>query len=239
MPIGTSNISMSDIEAELKYGAPLPGTNLSMDTRLYVTSNNSFTATSGNFHNLAMALPSTVDTFKDAIFDFWTIQDDMGLGNWAGYDHDYPVMLDFQLVNNSPDNINYDLEVSATPGALGGGTTVSSGPLVSGATVTLVLNTGLPAYTTFGTGNFEYFINARFQDTMAIPARCVMAPVAASDTDAVGTGTTRTTYFTANGPYDIVVLGTFDNNLVSGNIWNLLGQGISWNKRTSFQVIFS
>lgn len=243
MPVPTANISMDAIAVELKIGSS-PIQNNSMETIIYVASSLAGSPSSGSFHNLNMALPFPyTDTFKDAIYDKYAAQDDMGLKNWAAYDHDAPVMLDVAIYNNSGDVVQYDLEISDTPGSLGSGvfTNVASGVLNPSNSLTVAfLNTGVAAYSAYGVHAGLYFINARFIDISFSPTRCFMTVTSSSDTDGVGTGTTRDNYTLANGGvhYDIVP-GPFDLNLISGDVWNSLGDGIPWNKRTSFVVEFT
>ncbi len=229
---------MDDIAIELTLGGTYSDS--SMNTVIYATSNNSFDPKSGSYHNLNMALSGLTDSFATAIASPYAANADMGLKNWAGYDHDANVMLDVIIENTSPDQVDYDLEIAQNPGPLGGGTIVASGSLAPGANLTVAfLNTLVPAYTNFASGPCEYFINARFADVSIPPARCRMNSSLASDTDGFGTGTTRSDYVSTNGPFDVAFGGPFNDNLVSGTAWNASGQGISWNKRTSFHVIFN
>ena len=239
MPIPKADISMDAIAVELKLvGSPIQ--NNSMDTYIYVTSSLAGAASNGSFHNLNMALPGMTDTFRSAIYDKWVVSDNMGLKNWAGYDHDAPVMLDVTINNNSGDIVQYDIEIFNTPGSVGGGTLVATGSLASGASLTVAfLNTTVAAYTAYGSGAGFYFINARFTDISAFPTRCEMTVTSSSDTDNVGSGLTRDNFTTANAPLYNIIAVPFDLNLISGNIWNSLGDGIPWNKRTSFTVNFT
>ena len=238
MPIGSTNISMDAIATELMLGTGSYADN-GMEATLYITSNDGFTPTSGSFHNLNMGLPGLTDSFATNIFNPWASTSNLGLKNWAGYNHDANVMLDVRIDNFSPDDVQYDIELSQNPGSLGSGTIVASGVLTSGnSLVVAFLNTGVAAYSNFAGGQATYFINARFSDISIPNMRCRMDVVSSTDTDGVGAGPNRDNYTVVNGSYDLPGMGTFDANLISGSAWNDPGQGISWNKRTSFEVLF-
>ena len=239
MPIGSTNISMDAIATELMLGTGSFADN-SMEATLYYTSNDGFTPTSGSFHNLNMGLPGLTDSFATNIFNPWAATSNLGLKNWAGYNHDANVMLDVRIDNFSPDDVQYDIELSTNPGALGTGVSVASGVLTSGNSLVVgFLNTGVPAYSNFAGGQATYFINAYFVDVSIPTTRCRMGVVSSSDTDGVGAGPNRDNYTVARGAYDLAGMGPFNENLISGSAWNDPGQGISWNKRTSFEVLFS
>ena len=86
MPIGTTNIGMTGIAAELRF--PTAVAPNSLKDALFSTCqedgyNSSF---AGNFHCTTMG-PATNNTFKEVIGDPYNANTNMALGNWASYDH--------------------------------------------------------------------------------------------------------------------------------------------------------
>lgn len=239
MPIGSTNISMDAIATELNLGSA-PFADNHMYANIYATANGVYTSDSGSYHNLNMALSGLTDNFKVAVGSPYFSASNMGLKNWAGYDHDAPVMLRVTVQNNCPDIVNYDLEIAQTPGPVGTGTIFANGALNPGQTLNVqFLNTTVAAFSTFANGGFTYFINAIFSDGTIPPARCSFDVISSSDTDNMGNGLNRENFTDVNGTYNIIVSGLFDANLISGDVWNDSGNGISWNKRTSFFVEFT
>lgn len=236
MPIGTVDISMDGIAAELALGTSFG--NNSMFNVLYGISQNSFAQSAGSYHNLAMALPGLTDTFATAIEAKYSANQNMGLKNWAGYNHDENVKLNMQITNNSADDVQCDLEIAANPGAVGSGVVFYSGMVPAGNNVAIaVLDTGVPGYSTYGVAQAEYVINATFRDVTLTPTRCFMTVPSAIDDDGVGPDLTRGPY---TGTWDLIVQGMWNDNIVVGaNGWGAGPPFISWNKRTRFAVEFN
>ena len=86
MPIGTTNIGMTGIAAELRF--PTAVAPNSLKDALFSTCqedgyNSSF---AGNFHCTTMG-PATNNTFKDVIGDPYNNNSNMALGGWSNYSH--------------------------------------------------------------------------------------------------------------------------------------------------------
>lgn len=231
--VGSTDIGIDLVAQALSYST---GNTKYLWNDLYQTSDYSYQADAGSYHNLNMALPGLTDDFKTAIYNKWFATQNAGLKNWAGYNHDANVMLDMEIYNNSVDTITYQVSVEPTPGMLNPTYQVATGTLApTQSTIANFLNTGLPAYSNFASGTYTYFINFLARDNTRF--RCKMRVTTSSDTDAAGTGTTRDDYTSAGNPdWNLVIQGDFNMNLVAGNQWNV--EGVSWNKRTSFKVDF-
>jgi len=234
MPIGTTDISMGNIASELQYTSgdyQLKGT-------LYNSSQLAYSANGGSYHNLNMALSGLTDSFATAIEAKYTASQNMGLKNWAGYDHDHNAIVSVRVNNGNATNDAYvRIWISDSTGP-------SAWPLVNqvvprnnaGNVILNNLNTGAPAFSAFN-GSNGYWLVGDISDLGGGAANMPMNIAAAVDTDNVGGGTARLNYSTSVGAWDLVVDGPFINVLVAGN--NAGGwpnDGVSWNKRTTMVI---
>ena len=248
MAIGTTNIKMYDIAAELQAGT----TDIEMYNTLYGSSQAAWNLRAGSYHNWNnMALPGLADNFRSAIESKYSGFLDMGIKNWAGYDHDHNVMLNIRINNgNIFNDVQVKLYICDQPnGPGGGGTSINifngTVPMNNAANVTINnYDTGVAAFSNYaGTGFAGYWIWGNIVIT-PLPgvARPTLLSFTANDTDGVGdiNSCIRLDY-TANGSpggiWDLYLAGAFNDNIFAGDQgggWP--NDAISWNKRTTFLV---
>jgi len=236
MAIGTSNIRMSDIASELHYTS---GADYQLKGTLYNSSQLAYSPNGGSYHNYNnMALSGLTDSFATAIEAKYTASQNMGLKNWAGYDHDHNAIVNVWVNNGNPFNDAYVriwISDSTSPSAF---------PLVNQvvqrsniANVILTnFNTGAPAFSSFN-GSNGYWLFGDISDMGGGAPAMPMNITASVDTDNVGGGTTRLNYSTSVGAWDLVNTGAFYDVLVAGNNgggWP--NDGVSWNKRTTMII---
>lgn len=240
MAIGTSNIRMSDIASELHYTS---GADYQLKGTLYNSSQLAYSANGGSYHNYNnMALSGLTDSFKTAIEAKYTASQNMGLKNWAGYDHDHNAIVNVRVNNGNPFNDAYvRIWISDS-------TSPSVWPLVNQvvqrsniANVILTnFNTGAPAFSSFN-GSNGYWLVGDISSMGGGASNMPMNIAAAVDTDNVGGGTARLDYSSSVGAWDLVPAGPntgpFMDVLVAGNNgggWP--NDGVSWNKRTTMII---
>ena len=235
MAIGTTNISISSIASELQYTS---GADYQLKGTLYYSSQLAYSANGGSYHNYNnMALSGLTDSFATAIEAKYSGGQNMGLKNWAGYNHDHNVILSIRVNNGNSfndANVRIWLSTGPTPGA-----TVLVNQVVPRSNAANVIltnyNTGDPAFSTYnGTG---YWLFGDISDMGGGAPAMPMNIAAAVDTDNVGSGTARLDYSSSVGAWDLVNNGPFFDVLVAGN--NGSGwpnDGVSWNKRTTMII---
>jgi hypothetical protein len=245
MAIGTTNIRMSDIATELQSST----SDISMYQSLYASSWAAWNPRAGSYHNYNnMALSGLTDSFATAIEAKYTLGQDMGLKNWAGYDHDHNVILGIRINNGNAFNAVY-LKLylcDQSNGFAGGGTSISifSGlvPANNAANISIAnYNTTVPAFSSYGGSG--YWIWGDIRDATGFPRPTLMS-MACGDIDGVGDPQSciRFNYQTNGSPggiWDLSVggAGPFIDNLFSGDQGNPFpNDPISWNKRTDFII---
>lgn len=242
MPIGTTNIKMSDIATELQY----PSTGLSdnsMVNILYDSSQLSYNSHGGSYHNLGMTM-NLANSFQSAIEAPYSAGQNMALKQWAGYDHNIGVNLNYIINNGSGYDVNVRLFLETAP-SFGGGFQFFAGivPLNNAGNVNVAnsnTTSGAFGYYPFG----GYWISGDISLLMPPAGRPVtMNVTSAFDTDNTGSGTARFNY-TANGfppgPWNL------DPSTGGGPFLDILASGdnsspfptdpISWNKRTAIII---
>ncbi len=235
MPIGTTNISISSIASELQYTS---GQDYQIKGTLYNSSQLAYSPNGGSYHNYNnMALSGLTDSFATAIEAKYSASQNMGLKNWAGYDHDHNAIVSVRVNNGNPQNdamVRIWISPNPNPGA-----TVLVNQVVprnNAANVILNnLNTGAAAFSNFnGSG---YWLFGEISDMGGGATNMPMNIAAAVDTDNVGGGTARLDYSTSVGAWDLIVDGVFFDVLVAGdNGSGWPSDGVSWNKRTSMII---
>lgn len=231
---------MNGIATELQYGGAYPNT--SITGVIYNSSQGSYTATAGSYHNLSMALPGLTDSFATSIEAKYTAGTDMGLKNWAGYDHDATAKLLIIINNGSRDDVFVRLFISdnTTPG----GVTIFVGTVLRNnlANVNIpVYDTGVPAFSTYS-GAGGYWLSGDIN--CPTPSGPVLFTVAGIDVDNLGTGTIRLDFTNygppPGGPWNLDPGSggaPFFDVLVSGSNGNPFpNDGVSWNKRTGIII---
>lgn len=213
-------------------------TDITLRSQLFASCGVITSADAGNFHNFNNMTTANNSSFSLAInqpFNNGTFGADLLLGNWAYYDHDIDWVVDFELINNGKDTVTVELWFGQSNGSftdLFYTTTLNANTTDTQNSFT----TGIPSYATgFTSYGGEYYILMN-----AIPNNPVdpqfMDVVSAGDTDGTGSGTTRTNYTAVNGQWDFSTQGNFSTYIVAGNSQN---DGISWSKRTTFQIVFT
>lgn len=227
MAIGNSNISMFDVAAELQSNT----TNIVMND-LFATSGFISVADAGNYHNFGNMSISNSLSFATTIL--YTAGSNLKLSNWAYYDHNIEWVITFELINNGTADVDVVLWFGQGNGNFTHNfytTTVPNG----GSDNRIDYNTTIASYIT----GYQSYGGAYFVLMEAISSDVTktqfMNVTTATDTDGVGGGTTRTTYTSVAGTWDFNN-GNFASWIVAGDNDST---GISWNKRTSFQVVFS
>jgi hypothetical protein len=243
MAIGTTNIKMSDIATELQDSV----SDVSSYNRLYYSSQVAWNPRAGSYHNYNnMALPGLTDSFATAIEAKYTASQNMGLKNWAGYDHDHNVILGIRIYNgNAFNDVNFKLYIcDSVNGPVGGGTSI---PIFSGvvpannvANISIPnYDTGVPAFSSYGGSG--YWIWGDIREITGIP-RPTLLTMAGGDTDGVGDAQSiiRLNYQANGSPggvWDLFTAGPFINHLFTGDQTNPFpADPISWNKRTDFII---
>jgi len=236
MPIGTTNISISSIASELQYSS---GQDYQIKGTLYNSSQLAYSPNGGSYHNYNnMALSGLTDSFATAIEAKYSASQDMGLKNWAGYNHDHNAIVSVRVNNGNPFNdAMVRIWISDTTGP-------SVWPLVNqmvprnnaGNVILNNLNTGAPAFSAFN-GSNGYWLFGDITDLGGGAINMPMNIAAAVDPDNVGGGTNRLDYSTSVGPWDLIIDGGFYNVLVAGDNGNgWPNDGVSWNKRTTMII---
>lgn len=233
--IPSTNIKMDDIATELHLGTGSWGDN-SLKSDLFASSINPYNSTAGSYHNYNNMAISGTSSFATAIYTPYNSTNNMKLANWAGYSHDSNVILNI-IINNACtfSDVLFDLYISDAPGNYQ--TSIFNGivPRANSGNVSLIdYDTGVAAYTYFGSVSQAYWIEAMMIRAMSPNGTPINLNMAGSDTDNVGGGTARTV--NATNPWDLDPGGNGDfgmSVLIAGN--NGSGyptDGISWNKRT-------
>jgi len=235
MTVPNTNISMNAIATELQYSGGGLSDN-SMVNVLFASSQLAYDDHGGSYHNLNMALSGLTDNFATAIEAKYTASTNMGLKNWAGYNHDAEVLLGLLINNSSREDVDCRIEMS--------GTTIFNNivPASNAGNINIpIIPTGIAAFTNFAptTG---YHITA----TMSVPpfpppSNPAFMSVAGVDTDNVGGGLVRLDYTNngaPGGPWNLGVGGSnFSGDIISGFNGNPFpSDGISWNKRTTIII---
>jgi hypothetical protein len=241
MPIGTTNIKMSDIATELQYASTGLADN-SMVNILYDSSQLSYNSHGGSYHNLNMGSAAT--SFQNSIEVPYSAGGNMALKNWGGYDHDIGVNLNYIINNGSGSDVMVKLFLETGPayGMYFNFFTVMV-PMNNMGNVNVAnFNTTSAAFVNYYSGG-GYWISADISLLMLGPRPVNMDVTSAVDTDNKGSGIPRFNY-TANGTpgasWDLnpnTGGGTFSDIIVSGDNGNPYpSDGISWNKRTAIII---
>jgi hypothetical protein len=243
MTIPSSNIKISDINIELS--SPF-ASDIRLYNDIYAVSNASRQQYSGSYHNLTMTPTASVN-FANAIAGPYlagTPSANIKLSSWAAYRHAANVRLNIQMNQNSPVyTVNYEIYLSSNAGMYQ--YNILSGSLTSnpGSWVNLSnWDSGVDAYNSFGTANYEYFIEAIFYAIPSSGPPLNLNIYSYNDTDAVGPDQTRDSYTNVNGIQDIISPpwnGSFQATIVSDGNTSWPAPGIGWNKRTSYILDFS
>jgi len=241
MPIGTTNIKMSDIATELQYSSSLP--NDSMVNILYDSSQLSYNQSGGSYHNLNMG---SATSFQSSIEGPYSAGQNMALKNWGGYTHDIGVNLNYIINNGSGYDVNVRLFLENSSG-FGGGFQFFNGIIPMNNTGNVSVsnsNTGMGAFSNYYSGG-GYWISGDISLLMPPAFRPIMMDVTgAVDTDNKGSGIPRLTYTahgTPGGPWNLDFStggGPFVGILVSGDNGSggFPNDGVSWNKRTAIVI---
>ena len=233
MSIGSNYVSSSLIrDTLLKSGNPI-----STNTHLFIESNNAGGLSSGNFHNYNnMGLTNSL-SFKEAIFDPFNSQDNLAFSNWIGYDHNIYWTVDFVLENAGSADVEVELWFGSSDTASNDQfytLKVTANTTDTQSSFITSLNSFTTGYSGYG-GNYWIHMTANSTDNTLTQFMDVIS-ASASDTDGVGSGTTRTTYTSLYGTHDFLNQSNpFTNWIVAGINQN---NGIPWNKRTTFYVYF-
>ena len=241
MPIGTTNIKMSDVATELQYASTGLADN-SMVNILYDSSQLSYNPHGGSYHNLSMG--SAGVSFQSSIEARYSVGQNMALKNWSGYDHDIGVNLNYIINNGSAADVSLKLYLENFPG-VGPGFAFFNAivPMNNTGNVNVSnYNTTSAAFSNYYSGG-GYWISGDISLTTFAIRPIKMDVTSAVDTDNTGSGLSRFNY-TANGaPGGSWNLdpgsggGPFVGNLVSGDNGNPYpNDGISWNKRTTIII---
>jgi len=242
MPIGTTNLSMYAIATELNYsGGGLA--DISMVNELYDSSQLSYNSHGGSYHNLGMTM-NLADTFQSAIEAPYSAGGNMALKQWAGYDHNIGINLNYIINNGSGSDVDVKLFLETTP-SYGGYFNFFTGmvPMNNMGNVNVAnYNTTSAAFGNYYSGG-GYWISADISLQMPGARPVNMNVTSAIDTDNKGSGLSRFNY-TANGtpggPWDLnpnTGGSNFLGILASGDNGNAYpNDGISWNKRTAIVI---
>jgi hypothetical protein len=241
MPIGTTNIKMSDIATELQYASTGLSDN-SMVNILYDSSQLSNNSHGGSYHNTSMGSGTNFQISIEGPYSAGTY---MALKNWGGYNHDIGVNLNYIINNGSGYDVNVRLFLETSP-SYGGGFQFFAGiiPMNNMGNVNVAnFNTTSAAFSSYYPVG-GYWISGDISLLMPPAGRPVnMNVTSAVDTDNKGSGIPRFNY-TANGfpggPWNLDPGsggGPFVDILASGdNSSPFPTDGISWNKRTAIVI---
>jgi hypothetical protein len=230
MAISATNISVFNVATELNQST----TDVTFAGQIFTSSVVQNSADAGNYHNFNNMTPSNSASFVTAILTPYNAGSDMALANWAYYNHNIQWEVTFELINNGSKDVAVDLYFGANNSSLTD--LFYSTNLASGTTDTQTnYLTGLASYNTGYSGyGGSYFILMN-----AVPADPTnpqyMDVTNAIDTDGAGPDTTRTSFTSVNGTWDFFNNGNFSAFVVAGGTQNV---GISWSKRTTFQITF-
>lgn len=243
-PMPTANIAISDINAQLgNYVGSGGGVNSSLRDLYDFASTSSGLGSAGiagNYHNLAMGV-GTQYNFATQIWTVWNsgVYYDLPVGNWGNYYNDHNVVLDWDISMDpgfKPNEVvGIDLYLSDTNNGSGTNTfvaTISLSPAQSSHE--LDFNTGIPAYTSFGT-NLGYWIYADISMTAGSASDSYVKIPSGTfgDTDGVGPDISRSRR-TSGMPYNIGTNGNPFSGVLFGG--SAIGAPIAWNKRTYFAL---
>lgn len=239
MAIGTANISMDDIAAELQYGTSLP--NNSMVNYLYDSSQLAYDIHGGSYHNIGMGIGGT-GNFQQSIEYPYSVGQNMKLRNWALYDHDTTAKVDLIINNGSRFDVDFRIYINDTPAA---GSVVVFNAVVPASNVANILlldfDTTAPAFANFYGGG-GYWIVGEI-NAVSPGGTPVLMGVASADVDNVGAGITRFDYTNDGTPGGLWDLNPntggnpFNDVLISGDNGNPFpNDAISWNKRTIIAI---
>jgi len=242
MSIGTTNLSMNAIATELNYsGSGL--SDISMVNILYDSSQLSYNSHGGSYHNLGMTM-NLANTFQSAIEAPYSAGGNMALKQWAGYDHNIGVNLNYIINNGSGADVSLKLHLEVNPG-FGPGFAFFNAivPMNNMGNVNVAnFNTTSAAFSNYYSGG-GYWISGDISLATFAIRPVLMDVTSAVDTDNKGSGIPRFNY-TANGTpgasWDLNPVsggGNFTGILVSGdNGGSFPTDGISWNKRTTIII---
>lgn len=156
------------------------------------------------YHNLNMA-SGNATTAKVAIFDKYNVTQNYALTNWYNYSQNPSMVMTYYIDNQSAYGIDLDVQIVDSSNTPQG--TIYSSPGVnstipSGGTAAGTVSTGCVP-TNVSTGYRIYIQSVSFNPAptvtppgppFSVTFSATVAVSAASDTDGVGAGTTRTTY---------------------------------------------
>jgi len=155
MPIGTTNIGMTAVAAELRDPVSL-GSPIRLKDDLFVTcqADGYIRVFAGNFHNTAMG-PATNNTFKEAIGDPYNANANMALRNWASYDHvtgfNWLIRIYAGLLDVGTE---FSVDINLLSESTETETLVSEPSLFGGTTYTYSGTTTIEAFDTVGSNGF-------------------------------------------------------------------------------------
>jgi hypothetical protein len=147
------------------------------------------------YHNLNMA-PGNATTAKVAIWDKYNAGTNYALTNWYNYSQSIGIVVTYTINNNSPYDVNVDLTIwdasSTNVGSIYSGTITSSSTVGPTTVNTGALTSGLT------TGYYIAVEGFTFSSPITPPVppplinrNASISASSASDTDGVGSGTTR------------------------------------------------
>ncbi len=236
MPIGTTDIAIGSIAGELQYTVG----DTQIKATLFQSSVLAYSIHGGSYHNYNNMGPSANVAFKNAIEARYSGSNNMGLSNWMHYNHDANAILNIRVTNNSAsDDVDVRIWITPNSGAASAFMLVNQVcTRVNGNDVILTnYDTGAQAFSNFNSAG--YWIYGEITSVTSSGLPCMMSVVVSTDTDSAGAGTVRTNY-TANGTpggaWDLNI-APFTGDLVAGDNGNPFpSDGVSWNKRTSFEI---
>jgi hypothetical protein len=242
MSIGTTNLSMYAIATELNYsGGGL--SDISMVNELYDSSQLSYNSHGGSYHNLGMTM-NLANTFQSAIEAPYSAGGNMALKQWAGYDHDIGVNLNYIINNGSGSDVMVKLFLENSPSySMYFNIFTGMVPMNNSGNVNVAnFNTTSAAFSNYYPFG-GYWISVDISLLMPGVRSVNMDVTSAIDTDNTGSGLSRFNY-TANGTpggsWDLnpnTGGAPFSNIIVSGdNSSPFPTDGISWNKRTAIII---
>lgn len=230
MPISATNIKMSDIATELT----IANSDVGLRDTLFATCQTAGQTDSGNYHNYNNMALSNAISFKQAIYDYYTVSEVGVLSHWAYYNHDIEWIIDFVIDNQTNDGVD-PLNIYFSNFNNAGVDLFYNIKSLANTTDTLSnYATDLPSRTT-GYVNYGGYYFIYLECTALDPGATPYMSITASDTDGVGDTTVRTTWTDVNGVWDFSSMGSFSNWIVAGDNET---SGIGWNKRTTFTITY-
>jgi hypothetical protein len=231
MPVPATNISVSSILTEVGSS----NIQTALKGNLYALSDSIGNSDSGNYHNYNGMGASALLSFNEAIaLPYIGLSADPSLGRWAGYTHNSEFCLSWVIDNPTSGFVNINFFAAQNE--------FSFNTLIRSITVPAFGNNMEdPFVTNFGakSGIYDvwgpnYWITAEIN--VQDPSRTqFMQVISAVDSDGIGGGQNRSSYTQYNGSWDFNN-GAFASYLVAGDDPTL---GIPWNKRTTFNLLFT